>query len=111
MLARTLNKLCKWRTVLASWQLGTRGEADGECQAVKDHREVTLLLRVEASALAKLLLDKEVITKAEWEQQLLDEALALDQLLEQRFPGFKTSDLGVEIDPHLATETTRNWPW
>ncbi len=37
--------------------------------------------------------------------------LGLGNLLEQRFPGFKTSDLGVEIDPHLATETTRNWPW
>ena len=43
---RMFNRLCKWRTVLTGWQLGTRAKGDPEGDAVRDHREVTLLLRV-----------------------------------------------------------------
>ncbi len=59
---RALNRLAKWRNHFAGWQLGTRMRGDAEYEAVRDHREVTILLRAEQSAMAGLLLRKGVIT-------------------------------------------------
>jgi hypothetical protein len=92
-----LNKLCKWRSVFAGWQLGTRPESDGPTKAVRDHREVTMLLRAEVSALAGLLIKKGVFTPHEFEAQLGEEAAALDAMYERKFPGFSTSLNGVEM--------------
>jgi hypothetical protein len=52
---QALNRVAKWRGLFAGWQLGTRPKGDPECDAVRDHREITILLRVEASALTRLL--------------------------------------------------------
>ncbi len=104
-----LNRLAKWRNVLAGWQLGTRLKGDPEGDAVRDHREGSLLLRAELSAITTLLIAKGVITHAEFECQLLEEAGHLNKMMEARFPGFTTSEAGVHIDPKVAVETTRGW--
>jgi hypothetical protein len=100
-----LNKLAKWRKFFAGWQLGTRHEQDGESRAVRDHREVTLLLRAEVSAIAGLMLRKGVITGAEWDAALEEEARALDEMLERRFPGFTTSQGGLTMKLPEAAQT------
>jgi hypothetical protein len=69
-----LNKLAKWRSVFAGWQLGTRSEDDAECKAVRDHREVTIVLRAEVNAITGLLIEKGVFTVEEWDARLEDEA-------------------------------------
>lgn len=104
-----LNKLAKWRSVFAGWQLGTRPDTDPECRAVRDHREVTLLLRAEMSALVVLLAEKGVIRTLEWENALEAEARKLDADLERRFPGFRTTLAGLEIDVEKAQEMCRGW--
>src|SRR5205809_59165 len=48
-----LNRLTKWRSVFAGWQLGTRPLGDPECDAVRDHREVTILMRAELTTIKK----------------------------------------------------------
>src|SRR5258707_10424244 len=58
-----LNRLTKWRTHYAGWQLGTRAKGDPESDAVRDHRELTMLLRVELTALTGLLMRKGVIAQ------------------------------------------------
>lgn len=108
-LEQTLNRLAKWRSVLASWQLGTRLDTDVECQAVKDHREATLLLRAEVNALIALLVVKGVFTEAEFEAQLADEAEHLDATLRARFPGFRATDAGMAMNPAIAADTMRGW--
>jgi len=108
-LRSALEKLTKWRTVFAGWQLGTRTSDDPESQAVRDHREVTMLMRVELNAVAKLLLDKGVITVAEWQAAVLEEALALDKSFEERFPGFESTEYGMAIDVVRSRQTTRGW--
>lgn len=85
---QALNRLAKWRTVLAGWQLGTRAKGDPECDAVRDHREATLLLRVEVTALSQLLISKGVFTEQEWNEQIAAEAAYYSTALEKRFPGF-----------------------
>lgn len=106
---RWLNRICKWRSILAGWQLGTRLKGDPECDAVRDHRELTLLLRVEVNALTGLLLKKGVFTQEEWQLQLVEECKALEESYQKRFPGMKSSDEGMDIDVKLANETTKNW--
>lgn len=108
-LSRALNKLCKWRSVFAGWQLGTRPKTDPECQAVRDQREAWLLLRAENTAFLRILFEKKICTVEEFQQALLIEAQALDESLEQRFPGFKTTEDGIDMDVKVAAETTKGW--
>ncbi len=108
-LLATLNRLTKWRSTFAGWQLGTRSIEDPESQAVRDHREVTILMRAEINVFTKLLLDKQIFTREEFQKQLIDEAEHLSKQYEQKFPGFKSTDLGMEIDPVVAKETVKNW--
>ena len=98
-----LNKLCKWRQVLASWQLGTRPASDPECQAVRDTRELLLLLRTDVNALTTLLIEKGVFTVDEFTRQEDIEAGFLDKAMEQKFPGATTDLDGVHIDIKTAT--------
>ena len=109
-LSRILNRLCKWRTVFAGWQLGTRTDTDPEAKAVKDHREVTILLRAEVNALAGLLLKKGIFTQAEFSAQIAEEAEVLNAEYAKKFPGFTATDDGLRVDIEKAAETTRDWP-
>lgn len=95
---KALNVLAKWRVLFTGWQLGTRPKGDPEGDAVRDHREVTILLRVESSALVGLLLAKGVITEAEWLDALCREAGRLNKDFERRFPGVTASEEGLTID-------------
>ena len=98
-LIAALEKLTKWRKFFASWQLGTRPKGDPESDAVRDHREITIILRAEASALTGVLLRKGVITETEWTAALEREANDLSADYEQRFPGVRATDDGLSMDP------------
>ena len=104
-----LNRLCKWRSVFAGWQLGTRTDTDPEARAVRDHREVTILLRAEVSALVALLIEKGVFTVEEFNQQCIVEAEHLERAYEKKFPGFKATDSGMLGDVATLRETMKGW--
>lgn len=104
-----LNRLAKWRMILAGWQLGTRPKEDPECQAVRDHRESTLIQRAELSALTNILIMKGVFTLDDYKAQLEMEAEMLCSMMSQRFPGFEATDNGMKLDPKLATQTMKGW--
>lgn len=108
-LVQELNRICKWRTVYAGWQLGTRLDTDEECKAVKDQRELLILMRVEVSALANVLIEKGVISLKDYFDQQLVEINELDHALQRKFPGFKATDFGISIDASVAKKTTQNW--
>jgi hypothetical protein len=101
---RALNILTEWRTLFAGWQLGTRPKGDPEGDAVRDHRELTILLRVEVTALTGLLLEKGVFTSDEWLAALQREAELLGQDYERRFPGVTAFEDGMTLDK-------RTLPW
>lgn len=107
-LSRLLNKLCKWRTFFASWQLGSRLPSDGELKAVKNHREVTILLRAEVSALTGLLIEKGVITGQEFQDALAEEARQLDHDLAAKYSGWSSSDDGMVLKMPEAMETVKS---
>lgn len=103
-----LNRLAKWRAVFAGWQLGTRSSGDPECQAVRDHREATIMLRAEVSALVLLLVDAGVFTGDQWTEALETEANRLSEDYARRFPGMTATDDGIQYDAR-ALETMRGW--
>lgn len=105
-----LNRLAKWRAIFAGWQLGTRVESDPECQAVRDHREITLMLRVEVIALVTLLVDKGVITTKEWDVYRELEVAKQEADLEERFPGAEATDFGMSIDLERAEAWMSKFP-
>jgi hypothetical protein len=104
---RAMNKLTKWRAFFASWQLGTRRSSDGECRAVRDHREVTIICRAELSALAGLLIKKGVFTQEEFTGALTAEAKRLDHDYEEHFPGWRSTEAGMSMKMPEAGETMR----
>jgi hypothetical protein len=104
-----IERLGKWRSVFAGWQLGTRPNADPECAAVRDHRELSMALRADANALAALLIAKGVFTAEEFTTQLQDEAQYLCREYERRFPGFKAADYGMDINVAIARDTMAGW--
>lgn len=106
-----LQKLAKWRSVFAGWQLGTRSDKDVECRAVKDHREATILLRAEVSAMTGLLIEKDVFTAEEFTAALEIEAERLSADYERRFPGIKatTEGMSYDIEKIRAAGTMDGW--
>ena len=108
-LIRQLNKLAKWRQVFAGWQLGTRSDRNAECAAVRDHREATILMRAELTALIHVLQRQGVFTAEEYQTALAEEAALLDRAYELKFPGIRTSDDGVVYQLPEAVQTMQDW--
>jgi hypothetical protein len=104
-----LNRLTKWRMVFAGWQLGTRAKGDPESDAVRDHREVTIILRAEVTALTAILIQKGICTAAEINTALADEAELLNADYARRFPGFTATDDGMNLDVQRVAQTTKGW--
>lgn len=104
-----LNRLAKWRAIFAGWQLGTRPNGDPESDAVRDHREVTMLLRAEVNALTQLLINKGVFDGREWTAQLGTEAELLSKAYGHKFPGFKATDEGMNMNIVIARDTMKGW--
>ena len=96
-----LNILAKWRVLFTGWQLGTRAKGDPEGDAVRDHREATILLRAEVSALTGLLIEKGVFTLPDWLAALEREANNLNTDYERKFPGVTATPDGLSMDKRV----------
>lgn len=105
---RALNILAKWRAHFAGWQLGTRLKGDPESDAVRDHRETTLLLRAELNTVLVLLIKREVFTQEEWLRELEAQCTALAKTFEARWPGARASLHGMDYDLAKA-EWMKGW--
>ena len=103
--SRVLNKLCKWRSFFASWQLGTRSYQDGESKAVRNHRELSILLRTEVTALTDLMIRKGVFTAEEFTEAVIAEAKRLDHDYEESYPGWRSTEEGMSMHLPEAGET------
>jgi hypothetical protein len=106
---RAINRLGKWRSVFAGWQLGTRLDTDPECQAVREQFNTMISARVELNALTALLIKKQIITEVEFMEQMIVECDFLHTAYEKKFPGFRATDSGMHIDTAVAAETMKGW--
>lgn len=106
---KALNIVTKWRSLFAGWQLGTRADTDPESRAIRDHREVTIVLRVEANAIIGVLLRKGLIAEGEWLAAIEEEAKLLNEGYAKRFPGITASEVGLHFKLPEALETMKGW--
>jgi hypothetical protein len=109
---RALQRLTRWKTLLAGWQLGTRTLEDPVAAAVRDHREQTLLTKNTADALTQALIDKGVLTEDEFVAAQEKAANRQCEAYERRFPGVSATETGLNIDVNRVHEWMRppNWP-
>lgn len=104
---KAMNKLCKWRSVFVGWMIGTKRGDEPGVQAYRDAVDFRLAARVELNALSTLLIEKGVFTREEFTAQVAIEAGLYDTQLEKLFPGYRTTDEGLSIDPRVAAETNK----
>jgi hypothetical protein len=103
-----LNRLCKWRMLLAGWIAGTRSIEQDGTKGLRDLMDKFLMARCEGNAFAALAIKKGLFTAQEFRAQLDREADYLNTTYERLFPGFKTSDQGIVIyDLDMAQETMK----
>lgn len=76
---------------------------------MRDHRELTIMLRAEVTAIVSVLTTAGITTPEKFTRQVEIEARALDELFEQRFPGISTCEIGVNLKLPEAAETMRGW--
>ncbi len=100
----SLNKLCKWRSVMAGWLFGTRAMDSPGTQGMRDLAEKWLIMRAENNALAGLLIEKKLIRADEFEKRIQKEADWLDRDMERRFPGMRTNATGVVFSATWRTQ-------
>jgi hypothetical protein len=101
-----LNKLCKWRMVLAGWIFGSHTIDQPAVQGMRDLMDKWLIMRAENNAILGLLIEKNVINAAEFQRRLNKEADWLDRDMERRFPGMRSTENGVVFyDLDMANKT------
>lgn len=106
---KALNIVTKWRTHFAGWQLGTRSDTDPVAAAVRDHREATIVLRVELNALTHVLLSKDIVTESEWLGAIEAAAKQLNNDYAARWPGVTASETGLHYELPQAMESMKGW--
>lgn len=102
-----LEKLAKWRKFFASWQVGTVPAADGRYKAVADHRELSILMRAEMTAVTGLLVRKGIFTQEQFADALERAAKQLDHDYEESYPGWRSLPDGLSMKLPEAAETMK----
>lgn len=102
-----LEKLAKWRKFFASWQVGTVPAGDGRYKAVADHRELSILMRAEMSAVTGLLVRKGIFTQEQFADALERAAKQLDHDYEESYPGWRSLPDGLSMKLPEAAETMK----
>lgn len=98
---QAVNRVTKWRTLLTGWQLGTRPKGDPEGDAVRDQRELLILLRMEVNALNGLLVAKGAYSREEYMEAIIEECEAMDADFMERFPGVTSHDHGLKFSKQV----------
>lgn len=105
-----INRLGKWRTVLVGRLLGTRPATDPQTIGYRRLVDQLHLRDLECAALIWLLIEKQVITSDDLIREMQRKAQELCAAYEREFPGFRATDIGMDIDVARAAETTKGWP-
>jgi hypothetical protein len=109
--SKALNKVCHWGMLLAGRIGGTLRAEDPRSKGYRDLFQKYIALRTEVSALTHVLVKRRIITTDEFARQIIVEATELDKIYEAQFPGFITTDDGLEIvDVEKASAVMKGWP-
>lgn len=103
-----LDRVCKWRTILAGRVWGTSAKTP-QAKGRTDIFERLIILRVELNALTALLLESGVIPEERYLNAIERAAIDLDNAYAEHFPGIRSSATGMVIGPE-AIKTMEGWP-
>lgn len=103
--AKLMTRVVQWKEILANWQLGTKDDNDGAFRAVQDAHEGAMRKGVKLDALVELLLSKGTIRAEELIEKQIELAVRLDKAMEDKFPGVKAADDGLEVDEEVYAAT------
>lgn len=110
---KAAQRLRQFGRLAAGRLFGTLPNADGRYLAVVDEWERSLLVRAEASGLSRVLIEKGIISRAEWVAIVLEEYRALGDAIEKTWPELRVDDIGIHItDPaaFAARAKREGWP-
>ena len=110
--AKLMNRVVQWKEILANWELGTKDDTDGTYRAVQDARDGDIRRGVKLEALTELLLSRGVIRPEELIEKQIELAVRFDKSMEDKFPGAKATDDGIEVDEdvYAATKSRLGFP-
>lgn len=112
-LRRAAQRLRQFGRLAASRLFGTLPTTSGRYKAVVDEWERSLLLRAEMNALVLLLVDKKVVTSAEWTARVVEEIRALADAHQKLWPELTTDEVGIHVhdaQAFAARSKSEGWP-
>jgi hypothetical protein len=102
---KLMDRVVHWKVVLANWQLGTRDLNNGTFQAIQDLHDNLLRKQVKLDAITEILVNRGFISPEALLEKQIEIAVRLDQNMESKFPGVKTTDAGLDVDTEAYQET------
>jgi hypothetical protein len=103
--AKLMKRVVHWKEVLATWQLGTRDANNGTYQALQDLHENLIRKQVQLDAVTEILVCRGIFSPEDLLEKQIELAVRLDQNMETKFPGVKTTDSGLDVDPEVYQKT------
>lgn len=98
--------LSNWKSLFASWATGLRPNQNTSYLAAQEQAETILILRAELTACLNLLLHLGVVTKDQFDEKFCEAVILLNQALENKFPGFKSTNEGLVLDKPITAQHT-----
>lgn len=106
-------RLRQFGRLTAGRMFGTMTPEDGRYQAVMGIEERGLFARAELNALVKLLVDKGVVTEADWTERVTAELAHLTETHEALWPELTVDAIGVhihDVPAYMARANRERWP-
>ena len=110
---RAAQRLQQFGRLAASRLFGTMLSTDGRSKAVVDEWERSLILRAEMNALVGLLIDKGIVTEAEWAARSVEALRHLADAHAKTWPELTVDETGIHIHDmaaHAARAKAERWP-
>jgi hypothetical protein len=102
---KLMDRVVHWKVVLTNWQLGTRDANNGTLMAIQDLHDTLLRKQVKLDALTEILINRGLVSPEALLEKQIEVAVRLDQSMESKFPGVKTTDAGLDIEAEAYQET------
>lgn len=112
-LHRAAQRLRQFGRLAVGRLFGTQPNTSGRYKAIVDEWERSLFTRAEVNALARILIEKRVVSSPEWAATVVEEYRALADAMQKQWPELTTDEVGIHVhDPaaFAARSKAEGWP-
>lgn len=110
---KAAKRLRQFGRLAAGRMFGTLANTDGRYLAVVDEWERSLFTRAEMNAVARILIDKGIISTAEWTAAVVEEYRHLADAMEKGWPELRVTETGIDVHDlaaHAERSRRERWP-